>query len=385
MNRKKFFSTVSIFSAGLMLGGKKVAGGLAGNKIPFQSGGSVLSPKIHFNRKVIDDVCAWPKIVRRADGKIFSAIFNLPQHGAADRGNVEVWASDDDGAHWVRQGTPTASSDKVARYNHALGIAHNGDLLVLSSGWSKDQTESINFYQHKKQTLLNTLCYRSVDDGRTWRTYGEFPVGPDGIHLIPFGNIEYGKDGALRVAAFSFRLPTEDKTRIDTCFCVKSEDDGRTWKIDAIIGNHVQNETDITHLGNGKWLAACRVLRPFAERKGHSIELFVSEDDGKMWRSLGPVTEASEHPGDLLVLKDGRIVLSYGNRNAGQFGVYAKISNDQGVSWSKPFKLADTLVGDSGYPGTVELEDGRLLTVYYAKGTPDFPDRYQMGAVQWSI
>jgi hypothetical protein len=38
--------------------------------------------------------------------------------------------------------------------------------------------------------------------------------------------------------------------------------------------------------------------------------------------------------------------------------------------------------GDGGYPATVQLADGRLLTAYYARKTPRH-DGYHMATVAW--
>ncbi|MEX0689101.1 MAG: hypothetical protein WD072_10585, partial [Pirellulales bacterium] len=40
--------------------------------------------------------------------------------------------------------------------------------------------------------------------------------------------------------------------------------------------------------------------------------------------------------------------------------------------------------GDGGYPATVELADGRLLTAFYGRKTPRH-DGYQMATVTWRL
>jgi hypothetical protein len=75
----------------------------------------------------------------------------------------------------------------------------------------------------------------------------------------------------------------------------------------------------------------------------------------------------------LLKLRDGRLVMSYGHRRA-PLGNQARVSTDYGRSWSEPIVLsADGASGDLGYPSTVELADGTLLTVWYEalKGNPN--------------
>src|SRR5690606_31877896 len=52
-----------------------------------------------------------------------------------------------------------------------------------------------------------------------------------------------------------------------------------------------------------------------------------------------------------------------------------------GESWTRAFRVAD-FPGDGGYPSSVQLPDGRVLTAFYARRT-DGHDRYHMGTVTW--
>jgi hypothetical protein len=77
-------------------------------------------------------------------------------------------------------------------------------------------------------------------------------------------------------------------------------------------------------------------------------------------------------PSHLLRLRDDRLLMSYGHRRP-PFGNQARISSDHGRTWSEPLIVSgDGAGGDLGYPSTVELGDGRLLTVWYErlKDTP---------------
>jgi len=72
-------------------------------------------------------------------------------------------------------------------------------------------------------------------------------------------------------------------------------------------------------------------------------------------------------PSHLLRLRDGRLVMTYGYRRS-PFGNQARVSTDHGRTWGAPLTIsADGASGDLGYPSTVELADGRLLTVWYEK------------------
>ena len=59
------------------------------------------------------------------------------------------------------------------------------------------------------------------------------------------------------------------------------------------------------------------------------------------------------------------LISTYGYRKA-PYGERVMLSYDGGETWQKDYVLDDTAPsGDLGYPATVELKDGSLLTVYY--------------------
>ena len=108
-----------------------------------------------------------------------------------------------------------------------------------------------------------------------------------------------------------------------------------------------------------------------------------SADDGQTWTEDGPLSEASQHPGHIARLVDGRLLLTYGNRVKGQYGVLARLSPDNGATWGDPITLVDDLFNsDCGYPASAPLPGGEILTAYYSRGAPDHT-RYHMGVVIW--
>jgi hypothetical protein len=95
----------------------------------------------------------------------------------------------------------------------------------------------------------------------------------------------------------------------------------------------------------------------------------VSTDGGRTWSNTEETSIwcGGSSPPDLRRLQDGRLLMTRGYRRE-PFGVRAYLSEDEGESWNveTPFILRDDGPDrDVGYPSTVELDDGRLLTVYY--------------------
>jgi len=64
--------------------------------------------------------------------------------------------------------------------------------------------------------------------------------------------------------------------------------------------------------------------------------------------------------------------MSYGHRRP-PYGCQARLSDNHGQDWSEPIIVyGEGTGGDLGYPSTVQLDDGTLLTVWYEKmaGSP---------------
>ena len=59
--------------------------------------------------------------------------------------------------------------------------------------------------------------------------------------------------------------------------------------------------------------------------------------------------------------------MSYGHRRT-PFGNQARLSTNHGKTWSDPITIsADGAGGDLGYPTTVQMDNGALVTVWYEK------------------
>jgi hypothetical protein len=87
----------------------------------------------------------------------------------------------------------------------------------------------------------------------------------------------------------------------------------------------------------------------------------------------------------LLRLADGRVVLTYGIRNRGLYALGVRVSEDEGKSWGPPWVLLN-LEGatDGGYPSSLQMGDGTIVTAYYCNHAPAHT-RYHMGVLRWQI
>ena len=334
----------------------------------------------------IDNVCAWPNLTLLPNGEIAAAIYDQPSHGFGC-GNVALWVSDDDGRRWTYRSHVSDHADhpEQVRMNCAVGLNAHGEIVALVSGWSDGR---------RPPTLDVQICL-SGDAGKSWQRSHWQP--PPETGRVPFGDIIAKPDGAL--VAMLYRRPPNG---VHGSFLYRSADHGRTWGDPQLVAEKCGESAPLL-CRNGHWLAAARTDKhspyknsAFGMAYGDAlVVLFRSSDDGQTWEELGPVTLPGQHPAHLLELADGRVVLTYGSRVIGLSGACGRISDDQGQTWAvaRPVVTAPGPM-DCGYPSSVELNDGTIVTAYYGgpreqghrEDAPcSFPwrQRYHMGVCRW--
>ncbi len=361
------------------------------------------SPLPHHERFIaIDDACGWPQVTLLPDGTLACLIWPHPLHGFTE-GAAECWLSNDGGRLWRKAGVPVPHAPGQNRMNLAAGLAPDGSYVALVSGWDKrrpagwrpdplEPKAAKNFFDGAN--TLNPIPAVSRDGGRTWQ---QFPVldgqQPSGQGIIPFGRIAPLPDGLMGVMLY----------RDEVAFFV-SADLGATWRKRGQLSlGRTFNETTWLQLDNGDLFAASRSYGVGNGGKhaanngavGQHLEAYRSTDGGRTWTSEGALTLPMQHPADLTRLPDGRILLSYGVRNEGDWGINVRIGDAAARTWTAPIRLVD-LEGstddsnqpqpqrDGGYPSTVVLPDGVLVTAYYSRGVPAHR-RYHVGVVRWTL
>ncbi len=325
----------------------------------------------------------WPNLTVLDSGEIGAIVYNQPSHGFGE-GDVELWVSADGGKIWEMRSVASDHSNnpELVRMNHAAGLNANGDLVVLVSGWSAGR---------QRPTLPMQVCI-SPDNGETWQRQ------VTDIRHVPFGDIVCSPDGTLVSALYSSQYADVDVGPPGVVLFA-SEDDGQTWnEWQRLPGNC--NETALLRCSTGKWLAATRIpasdRHDVLVRSGQALQLTTSQDKGEVWSTPQAVSLPSQHPAHLLELHDGPILLTYGSRIPGQYGVMVRLSDDYGESWSMPEPLISVSVPtDCGYPSSVQLEDDTIVTAYYFGKRPHAPEgtpptysvpwhhNYHMGVARW--
>ena len=199
---------------------------------------------------------------------------------------------------------------------------------------------------------------------------------PHGPILLKSGRIFYlGKE------VFS-----EDPERKDKFSVYISDDRGVTFIKHAecpIPGGYSSDQFHEVHCAE---LTSGRIIALFRTHLTEDDSYFTimktySDDGGKTW-SEWEKTGICGSPPYLCKLSDGGFALTYGRRRP-PYGICGRYVSPSGEISDEEFRLADCDDDDIGYPATVELPDGTLFTVYYARYRGD--PTASLLSVKWTL
>jgi hypothetical protein len=225
--------------------------------------------------------------------------------------------------------------------------------------------------------------YTSADRGRTWSAPRLMPsFGQPGI-AARTDYIVLGPSVCLL-----FLTAAKADGREGRVFCARSTDGLATFDFVSWIGAEPAGFAIMpasVRLPSGRVLVAVRCRGAGSESGRNWIDLYASDDHGASWVFVcRPVdsTGRGGNPPTLTLLRDGRLALAYGYRDA-PAGIRCRCSSDGGASWGAAERVlrADAGDHDIGYPRTVQRADGRLVTVYYYDDSSD-GERY-IAATIW--
>lgn len=313
----------------------------------------------------------WPTIARRGNGELVLAWSGNREAHVCPFGVVNYAVSRDEGESWSWPRTILDSD--IDDRDAGIVETQRGTLLVSTftslayepvlergrrEAWPAERLARWEGIQRRvdataRRAQLGCWMLRSVDGGVTWAAPYRVPLNsPHGPVAVSGNRLIYaGKD-------------LWGDGRIGVC---ESTDDGVSWRWLARIPTRPGDEAAAYHELHAVETAKGRLLvqiRNHNEANRNETLQSESDDGGKTW-STPHAIGVWGLPSHLLRLRDGRLAMSYGYRRA-PFGNQARISGDEGRTWSEPITISeDGASGDLGYPSTVELRDGSLLTVWY--------------------
>lgn len=328
----------------------------------------------------------WPTIGRRRNGELLVVSSSGRQEHVDPYGKVFLIRSADEGKTW--SDPQTIADTPIDDRDAGIIETRTGALVVnwfTSLAWMnylyRQEIGQIDWLPRETQDdwrrvrqklvesvrvreVLGEWTIRSEDGGQTWE-----PRVPSQVSS-PHGPVQLA-DGRLLYVGKRTGPPSNwnrgSSHESMELAAAESKDDGRSWAVIGTIPFHPghtaadYHEPHAVETADGRLVAQIRNHGKPYEQETLQTE---SDDGGRTWtvpHSIG----VWGTPSHLLRLKDGRLLMTNGYRRP-PFGNQARVSQDGGRSWSEPFTIsADGQGTDLGYPSSVELPDGRIVSVWY--------------------
>jgi len=349
--------------------------------------------------KEANTYCSFPHIVRLPNGNL-AVTFRKASKFSADaarRGvathhdpdsSIQIIESADGGHTWPAGYVRTVYKSRYGVNDPAMTVLRDGSIINRfvaldirpTAAWI---TPPNKIFSHRTEhglvtAVVGNMVVRSRDGGVTWQEVG--------VAGTPSIGPSCGRDPIIEMPDASWLMPvyTGAPQRSDIAWVIRSFDQGSTWcepirimsdengRFSQLQGINY-NETSLLALGDGEMLALVRADATFHTENEFmpvggvgDLCLARSYDGGLSW-SPPMRTGIWGQPGSLMQLADGRLLATYGYRKK-PFGVRCSISADRGRTWGATNEIVvrdDCPTWDCGYPFTIQLEDGHLITVYY--------------------
>jgi sialidase-1 len=329
------------------------------------------------------DYLGWPSLMRAADGRVACVFSSERDTHVCPYGKIGLVTSRDVAAEtWEDQDYRVLVSTPLDDRDPGLVLTPQGAWLLtwfsLDNGrrlrayraYYPDQVDAWGRHLGKIPQATRALwadhwCQRSTDQGQTWSAPVPTRVSaPHGPFACPDGRLIYvGSVGSGTAYALEAMM---------------SPDDGVTWRPHGAIDYEAPRGETTSQLNEAHGVALddqTLVAWWRQEYDRHTslkprLHACRSEDGGRTWSRPEPTPVRGQTP-HVLRLLDGRLLLTFGWRLP-PYGVRACVLDPEARRWSYQTELVladDGVSPDLGYPATVELAPGHLLTAYYEADT----------------
>ena len=337
---------------------------------------------------------AWPTVTKLDGDRLIAVSSGFRKAHIDPEGKVACWFSEDGGKTWSE---PKILADTLLDDRDSGVVYWNGKIIVSWFCASKVYYLSNNAskYSAWANTIDNAYDTKymggnyiiSEDGGKTWSEIYSMPdgmftphgliVNPDG-GLTSVGYLKYDKETKRWGTGIAVRTTTgemdENGFIWSEAIIIADSDTQYSWDFQEPYGIYNDDGVLIVVMRSDKGLYQCE-LQPGETKFSawHKIA-FVQESPAHMFRhSSGVMVMTYGYRGIYVDPLTGKTV-SYTERNKDtSLGIRARLSYDGGLTWTHEvilnygLKPADDNTSDWGYTSTVELSDGKLLTVYYQR------------------
>jgi len=315
---------------------------------------------------------AWPTVSLLQNGKIAVGASGFRLEHVCPFGKAVISYSSDGGETYTYP-APVIDTPLDDRDAGICPFDENG-VIFTSFNNSADMQREYNRDNEYVQRYIDTITSEDEEKylGATFRisydcgvTFGELYRSPI---TSPHGPVQL-RDGTVLWAGTRFEdvFAGVEVRRFNT----KNGETELIGRITSSDNNVVLNEPHMVELPNGRLICQIRGenkdIFDGGDEKLFTVFQSISDDGGKTWTEPEMILdETGGAPPHLKLLSSGLLISTYGRRKQ-PYGIMAMISSDGGKNWEKDIRLYENTASDDiGYPSTVELKDGTLLTVFYA-------------------
>lgn len=314
---------------------------------------------------------AWPTVSLLQDGKIAVGASGFRLEHICPFGKAVISYSFDGGETYTLP-APVIDTPLDDRDAGLCTFGEKG-LIFTSFNNSAEMQRQHNKENEYVQSYINTITQEDEEKylGSLFRishdcgiTFGEIHHSPV---TSPHGPTEL-KNGTVLWAGNNFHNYNDGIEIVSL-----NTQNGETEFVGKITTDDesvILNEPYLIELPDGKLL--CHI-------RGENDSMFTvfqsfSEDKGKTWSAPEMLLdEMGGAPPHLIQLRSGVLLCTYGRRKL-PYGIMAMFSTDNGKIWEKDIPIYKNYASDDiGYPSTIELDDGTLITVFYATDGEDKP------------
>ncbi|MBQ8495924.1 MAG: exo-alpha-sialidase [Clostridia bacterium] len=328
---------------------------------------------------------AWPTVARLRDGRLAMVASGFRIRHVCPFGKVVMCISEDEGKTWTRptvvMDTPLDDRDAgilpfgensvmITSFNNTGKMQKKWNNLTDENGnlnprslYIRSYLECVDYEKAEERYLGSTMIF-SHDGAKTFGEVMRVPVtSPHGPLLMPDGSILYiGR-------TFSCDDTKQESDCIESYRIMTDGSYEKLGEIENISPDLLSCEPHAIALQDGTILVHIRVQNGI-------FTIFQSEshDGGRTFTKPHQIlSDQGGAPAHLIQTMDGTLISVYGYREK-PYGIKAMFSTNNGHTWDTGHDLyINGISSDLGYPASVQLENGDILTVFYAKTAADSP------------
>ncbi len=319
---------------------------------------------------------AWPTVVKLQNGGVAVGASGFRVEHICPFGKAVIAFSEDEGKNYT---APQIVIDTVLD-DRDTGLTVFGENGLIVTSFTKDietlrekmpQTQEcidyINSVSADDENAAKGVNFRiSTDCGRTFGKLCKSPVSsPHGPAVLNDGSVLWvGRILGIHNHIEAHIIDTENGE-------MTLRGDMKLYEYEEFRDTYFY-EPHAIQLPDGKIICHLR-----AENKDKTLfTLFQTEstDNGVSWSKPRQILrDDSGAPSHLFRHSSGILIAAFSHREM-PFGIHVILSADGGKNWSEEYAVYENhYTDDLGYPATAELDDGSLLTVFYAKDNEESP------------